>query len=73
MGSKTFFYPFKTFCYRSIVESIRELRSRTGFLEKCELWRKRQSRDNVLTDVYDVNYCKEGSPDSIVKCLLRKT
>ena len=61
MGSKNFFYPFKAFCYKSIIESLRELCSRTGFLEKCELWRNNHSRNNLLTDVYDGQGWKDFS------------
>ena len=50
MGSKTFFSPFKTFCYRSIVESLHKLCCRTDSLEKCEQWRQRKIEENILFD-----------------------
>lgn len=51
--SRSFFYPFKTYCYKSITDSLRELCSRSGFLERCELWRQRKTDPNTFYDVYD--------------------
>ena len=59
MGSKLFFYPFKTFCYRSIIESVRELCARSGFLQKCESWRNRVIEDGVFMDIYDGHVWKD--------------
>ena len=59
MGSKLFFYPFKTFCYRSIIESVRELCAWSGFLQKCESWRNRVIEDGVFMDIYDGHVWKD--------------
>ena len=61
MGTKSVFYPFKTFCFKSIIQSLHDLCSRTGFLEKCELWRKNNNKTNVLTDIYDGQVWKDFS------------
>jgi len=59
MGSELFFYPFKTFCYKSIIESVRELCARSGFLQKCESWRNRVIEDSVFMDIYDGQVWKD--------------
>ena len=59
MGSKQFFYPFKIFCYKSVIESIRELCARSGFLQKCEAWRNTLVKDNLFRDVYDGQVWKD--------------
>lgn len=59
MGSKLFFYPLKTFCYKSIIESVRELCARSGFLQKCESWRNRVIEDSVFMDIYDGQVWKD--------------
>ena len=53
LRSKQFFYPFKVFCYKSLIESIREFCSRSGFIQRCELWRNRVIKKNVYSDIYD--------------------
>ena len=52
-GSKKFCYPYRKFCYKSITQSHTQLLSRTGFIEKCEHWWKRQGTVDILEDVYD--------------------
>ena len=52
-GSKKFYYPYRKFCYKSIAESLAQLLSRTGFIERCEHWRNRQGTVDELEDVYD--------------------
>lgn len=51
--------PKKTFIYYSIIDSLQRLFKVPGFLESCELWRKRKLHPNVLADVYDGNLWKE--------------
>lgn len=52
-GHKTFCYPFRTFCWKSITDSLQMLLSRPGFLQKCEHWRTRRVQTGMLKDVYD--------------------
>ena len=47
------FYPFKTYCYNSIVNQTELLLKRPGFPDKCEQWRQREQLDGIYTDVYD--------------------
>lgn len=59
MGCKQFCYPFRNYCFKSIVDSLKQLLLREEFISKCEHWRKRQSTPGVLEDVYDGQVWKE--------------
>ena len=52
-------YPFKTYCYKPISESLQNLVKRSGFQDACEKWRSRKSQPGFLTDVYDGEIWKE--------------
>ena len=41
------FYPFKTYCYNSIVNQTELLLKRPGFPDKCEQWRQRAIRWHI--------------------------
>ena len=41
------------YCYQSVIDSLKILVQRSGFVEKCELWRERKVYQNVLSDIYD--------------------
>lgn len=45
--------PVRSYCYKSVVQSLEGLVKRPGFEEKCEEWRKRKIPEGVLGDVYD--------------------
>lgn len=49
----TSLYPRQLYCYQSIIDSLKELVKRPGFIEKCELWRNRVVCQNTLNDIYD--------------------
>ena len=49
----TSLYPRQLYCYQSVIDSLKTLVQRPGFIEKCELWRKRLVHNNVLSDIYD--------------------
>ncbi len=51
-GKKTF-YPRKTYCYKPIGETLKELVSRKNFWETCEKWRGRKKVPGTYRDVYD--------------------
>lgn len=53
IGSKLFHYPFRTYCYKSVIESMKHFLSRKGFSAKCEHWRNREIVQGSLQDVYD--------------------
>ena len=56
----TTLYPKQIFCYKSIIESLKEMLVRPGFLEKCEAWRSRKVEDGLLADIYyDGNIWKD--------------
>ena len=55
------FVPFKTYCYKSIKESLKNLLERKGFEEDCEKWRERKTKENVMADVYDGEMWKKFS------------
>lgn len=57
--SKTKLVPRKTFVYRSIISYLRSFVKRKGFLQKCELWRKRVVPTDTLSDVYDGDVWKD--------------
>ena len=45
-------YPFKTYCYRPLKESLQEFLNRPGFSESCEKWRDLR-KDGMLAEIYD--------------------
>ena len=55
----TSLYPRRMFCYQSLIDSMKLMLQRPGFAERCELWRKRKSAPNVLSDIYDGKIWKE--------------
>ena len=50
---KCTFIPIKTYCYKSIVESIEELLNRKGMLNECQKWRSREVPSGYLADIFD--------------------
>lgn len=56
-SGKKLFYPFKTYCYMGLKDSIQALINRPNFLNNCEKWRQRRSEG--LRDVYDGQIWKE--------------
>ena len=45
--------PQKIYVYNGIVNAIQKFISRPGFFESCEAWKKANSSDGHMTDVYD--------------------
>lgn len=41
----------RTFCYRSLIESLKNFLKRPNFLLKCEEWRLRQAPEDTLKDI----------------------
>ena len=54
-------YPHKVFRYQSLIKTLQTFLNRTGFTEKCELWRKREIRSfaQVLCDVFEGRIWKD--------------
>ena len=47
------FVPLKVFCYRSIIDSIKEALKQHGTLDNLNFWRNRKIPQGVMSDVYD--------------------
>lgn len=56
-------YPFKTYSYKPIKETLQRFLKRPDFENKCELWRERENRRGRLKDVYDGNIWHEFNSD----------
>ena len=41
------------YCYRSLIESLKQFLMRPDFVTKCEAWRKRPKVEGLLNDIYD--------------------
>ena len=50
---RNYFYPFLTYCYVGLDQSLQHLLDKPDFYNQCEIWRSRERRDGVLCDVYD--------------------
>ncbi|CAC5374611.1 unnamed protein product [Mytilus coruscus] len=57
-GSKCL-YPFKTYCYKSIEQSLEQLLRVPDFQRKCEKWRERRHETGMMTDVFGGKIWKE--------------
>lgn len=59
LDGTTKLYPFKSYCYKPIQQSLQNLVSRPGFEDLCEVWRLRKQQPGFMTDVYDGRIWKE--------------
>lgn len=53
VGKRIKLVPRKAYVYHSIIESLRAMAKRRGFLEKCDLWRSRAHVQDFMGDIYD--------------------
>ena len=53
LNGKTRLYPFKVYCYQSLISSLQRLLQRPGFTKSCEHWRSWLRNSEVLRDIYD--------------------
>ena len=53
------FYAYKTYCYRSIIDSLETLLKRPGLEEQCEKWKSRKIDNDLYADVYDGQIWKQ--------------
>ena len=58
-NGKTLLYPFKSYCYRSIIVSLQSLLLRPGFLDACQQWRNQTTDQDKLSDLYGGKIWKE--------------
>ena len=49
----------KIFCYKSLKENLQVFVNREGFEKKCETWRRRIVKDDVLSDIFDGDIWKD--------------
>ena len=59
-GGRTYLYPFLSYCYVGLDQSLQLLLNRPDFVNRCEQWRSVRPRDGMLYyDVYDGHIWKE--------------
>ena len=46
--------PFRTYCYRSLVDSLQNLLNRPNIMEACEQWRSRSVNSDEFGDVFSI-------------------
>ena len=56
---KEHFYPYKVYCFNSVINQIEAMLKRPNFAEKCEQWRQRKVNDGFYSDVYDGQVWKD--------------
>ena len=52
-------YPLKVYCYNSIIENLKKLVTRPGFIINCESWRSRNVPHGFLADIFDGQVWKD--------------
>lgn len=55
----TFFYPRQLYCYKSIVDFLKEKVASSKFVSECEKWRAHDSKPGVYEDVFDGQVWKD--------------
>ena len=55
----TLLRPWKIYCYRSLVSSLKQLLAKPNYINLCEQWRQRSSIGDLLGDVYDGQVWKD--------------
>ena len=58
-GEKRVLYPVKTYCYKSIISSLKCMLDRRGFKQMAESWRSRKRVPGTFRDVYDGRVWRE--------------
>ena len=58
-NGKECFYPFKVYCFNSVINQVEALLKRPNFAQKCEHWRERDILDGVYSDIYDGQVWKD--------------
>ena len=58
-GGRTYLYPFLSYYYVGLDQSLQLLLNQTDFVNQCEQWRSVRPRDGMLYDVYDGHLWKE--------------
>lgn len=55
----TVFYPFKVYCYQSIINQLESIPKRPGMSDLCEKWRNRKVKTGTMADIYDGQVWKD--------------
>ena len=63
-GGAEAFYPLKTFCFRSLIDSLEDILRRPEYEELCEHWRNRETIPRHACDVYDGKVWKAYQQES---------
>ena len=58
-GGETRLYPFRVYCYNSIISTLEQFLKRPTFMAKLESWRQRNVPHGMLADVFDGGIWKE--------------
>ena len=53
------FYALKTYCYKSVIDSLEDLLKRPGVEEQCVKWKRRTISDDLYADVFDGKIWKQ--------------
>ena len=56
---KECFYPFKVYCFNSVISQLETLLKRPNFADKCEHWRQREVTNGLISDIYDGQVWKD--------------
>nr|XP_006817468.1 PREDICTED: uncharacterized protein LOC102805845 [Saccoglossus kowalevskii] len=64
---KEYVYPKKVYCYKNIIDSLQCFVKRTQFIEKCNVWKQRQSGHDILEDIYDGKVWKDFEKQGFFK------
>ena len=55
-GGKEHFYPYKVYCFNSVINQVETMLKRPNFAEKCEQWRQRDVKLTVSTVMYMMDW-----------------
>lgn len=56
-------YPYKLYCYKPIIETIKRFLRRKQFVQNCNSWRQRNIPTDMYFDVYDGQVWKDFNTD----------
>ena len=53
-SGKTIFSPLKIYCYKSLIDSIKDLIQNPGMIDLLNKWKNHTIPDGVMCDIHDV-------------------
>lgn len=57
--NNTVFYPFKVYCFNSVIDQLESILKRPGMQSQCEKWRKRKVKHGFMADIFDGQMWKD--------------